>query len=40
MEDCIRFSPRAGLAIIGINMRQMGIWETIGQHLTIQWNCR
>jgi hypothetical protein len=36
MEDCIRFSPRASLAIIGINMRQMGIWETIGQHLTIQ----
>lgn len=24
------------LAITGINRRQMGIWETIGQHMTIQ----
>ena len=36
MENCIRYSPRASLAIVGMNMQQMGIWETIGQAVNIQ----
>jgi len=36
MKNCIRYSPRASLAIVGMKMRQMGIWEMIGQRVTIQ----
>ena len=36
MKNCIRYSPRASLAIVGMQMRQMGIWEMIGQQVTIQ----
>jgi hypothetical protein len=36
MENCIRYSPRASLAIVGVNMQQMGLWEMIGQEVTIQ----
>lgn len=36
MENCIRYSPRASLALVGMNMRQMGIWEMIRQQVTIQ----
>ena len=35
MENCIRYSPRASLALVGMNMRQMGIWKMIGQQVTI-----
>ena len=36
MENCIRYSPRGSLAIVGMNMQQMGIWEMIGQQVKIQ----
>ena len=36
MKNCIRYSPRASLAMVGMSMRQMGIWEMIGQQVTIQ----
>lgn len=36
MKDCIRYSPRASLALVGMNIRQMGIWEMIGQRVKIQ----
>lgn len=36
MNNCIRYSPRASLAIVGMNVQQMGIWEMIGQQLKIQ----
>ena len=36
MSNCISYSPRASLAIVGMNMQQMGIWEMIGQHVKIQ----
>lgn len=36
MKNCIRFSPRASLAIVGMNIQQMGIWEMIGQEVKIQ----
>jgi hypothetical protein len=35
MEDFIRHSPRVSLAMIGMNMRQMGTWKTIGQQVAI-----
>jgi hypothetical protein len=36
MNNCISYSPRASLAIVGMNMQQMGIWEMIGQEVKIQ----
>lgn len=36
MENCIRNSPRASLAIIGICTQQMGIWDMIGKQVKIQ----
>lgn len=36
MYNNIVFSPRASLAMTGMCIQQMGIWETIGQHVTIQ----
>jgi len=36
MENCIRYSPRASLAMVGINIQQMGIWQIIGQQVNIQ----
>ena len=36
MKNCIRYSPRASLAMVGMSIRQMGIWEMIGQQVTIQ----
>jgi Transposase DDE domain group 1 len=36
MNNCIRYSPRASLAIVGMNIQQMGIWDMIGQEVKIQ----
>ncbi|MCB8944552.1 MAG: transposase [Ardenticatenaceae bacterium] len=36
MNNCISYSPRASLAIVGMNMQQMGIWQMIGQQVKIQ----
>ena len=36
MTNCISYSPRASLAIVGMNMQQMGIWDMIGQQGKIQ----
>ncbi len=36
MNNCISYSPRASLAIVGMNVRQMGIWDMIGQQVNIQ----
>ena len=36
MKDCIRYSPRASLAMVGMSIQQMGIWEMIGRQVTIQ----
>ena len=36
MNNCISYSPRASLAIVGMNVQQMGIWEMIGQPVKIQ----
>ena len=35
MNNCISYSPRASLAIVGMNIQQMGIWEMIGQQVKI-----
>lgn len=36
MNNCIRYSPRASLALVGLNIQQMGIWDMIGQAVNIQ----
>lgn len=36
MEDCIRFSPRASLTLIGLLARQMGIWDLIEEEVHIR----
>ena len=36
MNNCISYSPRASLAIVGMNIQQMGIWDMIGKHVKIQ----
>lgn len=36
MNNCISYSPRASLAIVGIKIRQMGIWDMIGREVKIQ----
>jgi hypothetical protein len=36
MNNCIRFSPRASLAITGIRIKQMGIWQTIEKYVRIK----
>ena len=36
MYNHIAFSPRASLALTGMCIQQMGIWETIGQQVTIK----
>lgn len=36
MNDCIRFSPRASLTLMGMWAGQMGIWDVIEAHLHIK----
>ena len=36
MNNCISYSPRASLAIVGMNVQQMGIWDMIGQQVNVQ----
>ena len=36
MNNHIRFSPRASLAMTGICMQQMGIWQMVSKHVTIK----
>ena len=36
MNNCISYSPRASLAIVGMKVQQMGIWNMIGQQVKIQ----
>ena len=36
MGNCIRYSPRASLAMVGICSQQMGMWEMIGKQVKIQ----
>ena len=36
MNNCIRYSPRASLAIVGLNVQQMGLWNMIGNHVKIK----
>ncbi len=36
MNHCISYSPRASLAIVGMNIQQMGIWDMIDQKVKIQ----
>ena len=36
MNNCISYSPRASLAIVGMNIQQMGIWDMIDQKVKIQ----
>lgn len=36
MNNCISYSPRASLALVGMNIQQMGIWGMIGQQVKIQ----
>jgi len=36
MNDCISYSPRASLAIVGMNVQQMEIWGMIDQQVKIQ----
>jgi len=36
MNNCISYSPRASLAIVGMKVQQMGIWNMIGQQVNIQ----
>jgi len=36
MNNCISYSPRASLAIVGMNIQQMGIWDMIAQQVKIQ----
>ena len=36
MNNCISYSPRASLAIVGMKTQQMGIWNMIGQQVKIQ----
>lgn len=36
MKDCIRFSSRASLIVTGLRIRQMGVWEMIGERVMIR----
>lgn len=36
MNNCISYSPRASLAIVGLNVQQMGIWDMVDQRVNIQ----
>jgi hypothetical protein len=36
MNNHIRFSPRASLAMTGICMQQMGIWPIVSEHVTVK----
>lgn len=36
MNNCIRFSPRASLTLMGMRAGQMGIWDMIDEHLDIK----
>ena len=36
MNNVIRFSPRASLAMTGMGVQQMSIWETIGQRVMMK----
>lgn len=36
MTDCIRYSPRASLSLMGLRMEQMGIWKVIAEHVNIK----
>ena len=36
MNNHIRFSPRASLAMTGICIQQMGIWPMVSEHVAIK----
>ena len=36
MKDYIKYSARASLALVGNRIKQMGIWNTIGEYVTIK----
>lgn len=36
MENCIRYSAQSSLAMVGISIQQMGIWQLIAQHVKIE----
>ena len=36
MNNHIRFSPRASLAMTGICIQQMGIWQMVSEHVTVK----
>jgi hypothetical protein len=36
MKDCIRYSPRASLILMGQCIQQMDVWQTIEEHVQIQ----
>jgi len=36
MKDCIKYSPRASLALVGNRIKGMGIWQTIADYVTIK----
>lgn len=36
MTDCIRFSPRASLSLMGLRIEQMGVWKVVEEHLHIK----
>ncbi len=33
MENCIKYSLRASLVIVGMSIEQMGVWEMIGSQV-------
>src|SRR5690606_30058062 len=35
MNDCIRFSPRASLTLLGMRIGQMGVWDVLEKHVHI-----
>ena len=36
MNNCISYLPQTSLALVGLNIQQMGIWDMIGQQVKIQ----
>jgi len=36
MNNHIRFSPRASLALTGMCIQQMGIWQMVSEHVTVK----
>ena len=35
MKDCIKYSARASLALVGNSIKQMGIWNTVSNYVHI-----